>query len=151
MKRRFFSRKDGTTLGEDLRATFESAKHKFWDLIDKFSDEAEIIVNAMSDVNEAIQDGKPANEAIEFVLSRIPGDADERLYALIKEKLPEWIFKVQKFIDMIKGIEHDEAITADYESFRHKATSLTLQQLNGIDRVSSDTVVQTVYKLKSMD
>lgn len=156
MKRKLFSRKDGTTIGEDLKAIFETEKNKLWDLVQKFGDPAEIIINAMRDANDAIREGMPLDKAIDFVLSKIPGDADEKLYKFIQDHLEGWIDTCQSLLDGIKRNSGDkgtaESYQLDYESFRHKSASILLQDYAAstgetIARHESDYAIQAVYNM----
>lgn len=155
MKRKLFSQKDGTTIGEDLKAIFETEKNKLWDLVKKFGDVAETIINAMRDVSDSIREGTPVDKTIDFVLSRIPGDADEKLYKYIQDHLEGWIDSIEMLVDDIRrneGSEIAESYQADYESFRHKKASVLLQDYllsNGTDiaRHESDYTVQAVYNM----
>lgn len=155
MKRKLFSQKDGTTLGQDLKAIFETEKNKLWDLVQKFGEPAEKIIDFLRLVNEKIQEGTPTDLIIDKVLEAIPGHADEDIYKFIQENLEGWIDSIEMLVDDIRrneGSEIAESYQADYESFRHKKASVLLQDYllsNGTDiaRHESDYTVQAVYNM----
>ena len=97
MKRRLFSKRDGSTFLEDISAISEDFKNFFNALPVKLKAwiyEAEILVNAVEALDKALQDGQPADTAIDFILSNIKGDADEKIYEAVKDalsSLADWI------------------------------------------------------------
>lgn len=155
MKRKLFSRKDGTTMGEDLKAIFETEKNKLWDLVQKFGEPAEKIIDFLRLVNEKIQEGTQTDLIIDKVLAQIPGHADEDIYKFIQAHLGGWIDSIEMLVDDIRrnaGDEIAESYQADYESARHKTASILLQdylasQGESVARHESDYTVQAVYNM----
>lgn len=156
MKRKLFSQKDGTTIGEDLKEIFETEKNKLWDLVQNFGEPAEKIIDFLRLVNEKIQEGTPTDLIIDKVLEAIPGHADEAIYKFIQDHLGEWIEKAQEavylMIDLTKQDIPVGSLASDYEALRHKKASVLLQDyLNSkgkvIERHESDYTVQAVYNM----
>lgn len=150
-KMKLFSRKDGTTLPEDLKEIFESKWHDIKQLLDKFGDDAEKIIDALRKVNDEIQIGTPTDQIIQKVLDAIPGHADDAIYAFIQAHLGEWLDDAELIVDGLKA-EPVEEMSDIYESLRHKKASTLLQTWvagNGgtISRVDSDTTIQNVYQM----
>ena len=116
MKRRLFSKRDGTSFLTDLAAISEDFKNFFNALPVKLKAwiyEAEILVNAVESLDKALKDGQPADTAIDFILSNIQGDADEKVYEAVKEALSslvEWLNEGEEVLPAEKAIVVKDAL-----------------------------------------
>ena len=89
---RLFSKKDGRTFFQDLHKIKAEIEIFFDSMPVKLKSwmyEATIIIDALQKLDDALQDGEPADKAIDFILGQIKGDADERIYEAIKIALNE--------------------------------------------------------------
>lgn len=149
MKRKYFSREDGTTFSEDMNALFQEARAKFWELIRKHGDTAEDIINILKAVNDFIKQGTPADMIMDKLAIQFPNFVGTEIFEFIQNRLPSFIEKAENFLQNI-GI--DIEAEANYESLRHKTASICLQDYLAtkdvaIARVDADSVIQEVYRL----
>ena len=153
-KTRFFSRKDGTTLPQDLEKFIEGKLHDIKKLLHKFGEDAEKIVGVLRKIDAEIQAGTPTDLIIQKALVIIPGHADEAIYKFIRDHLGEFIDEADMFVKSIQsggvGEIHLPEVLSNYESLRHKKASTILElwvneNFGGISRAESDTTVQNVY------
>jgi hypothetical protein len=133
---RLFSKKDGRTFFQDL--------HKIKAEIEIFFDsmpvklkawmyEATIIIDALQKLDDALQEGEPADKAIYFILGQIKGEADERIYEGVKLALNTFLRDTRP------------------SSFaKLQLASAALMDLSGLKELEADTVTQNaVYIYKS--
>ena len=87
---RLFSKKDGRTFFQDLHKIKAEIEIFFDSMPVKLKSwmyEATIIIDALQKLDDALQDGEPADKAIDFILGQIKGDADEKIYEAVKVAL----------------------------------------------------------------
>lgn len=156
MKRKIFSQKDGTKIGEDLKEIYHEVIDK---LVRKYGDDAEKIIDFLKMIDEQIKEGTETDLIIDKVLSLIPGHANEDIYKFIQDNIGDFISFAEDIIPKITDpfdFETEDLLkaeTAEYESMRHKTASILLQDYlstkgEAIERYESDTAIQTVYFLK---
>jgi hypothetical protein len=107
-KFRLFSRKDGKTFGEHMQDAWNWLK-ELPAKVKELLPEAEDFVVAIENMAEALQEGKPVNEAVEIALSHIPGTSDEAFYELAKDALERLAIRLRNILEEIKdGVEYAE-------------------------------------------
>jgi len=140
MKRKLFSKKDGTTFVEDLHDITEEVKLFFHALpprIKQWISEATDIVDALEKLDQAFADGQPADVAIDYVLGLIKGDVDEQIYEAIKDALHSLII-------------YFEIPEQDTGSLKMAAASEAILQISELSRLEADTTAQlAVFFYKS--
>jgi hypothetical protein len=143
---RLFSKKDGTSFIEDIHTISDKTKlflAGFPDHLKKWLYEATIIIDALQKLDDALQEGEPADKAIDFILGQIKGEADERLYEYVKESLHDFLGRLD---DLAEKFGTDRRNGGEKKS----ESSLTLQTISGLSELESDTVIQNaVYIYKS--
>lgn len=140
MKRKLFSKRDGTTFLEDVKGISEDVKSFFNALparLKKWIGEAEKIVDALESLDTALQNGQPLDTAIDFVLSRVEGEADEIIYEAIKEKL-------HQFLEDISILDEWE-LSGDA---KFAMASDVLSSVSGLSRIEADTTTQIAVFIK---
>lgn len=148
MKRKLFSKKDGTTFIQDVQGISQDVKDWFNSLPLKLKEwltEAETIVDFIERIDQALLDGQPADEVIDFVLAQIPGSADEEIYEFAKEWLHEFVIDLRDYIEEANEI-------SDYEGgiLKFVTASQILQGYAEISQLEADTITQNaVYFYKS--
>lgn len=157
-KRKFFSQKDGTTLGEDAAALFNEWKIKVIDCVRKFGPIAEVFVNVMDDIVDATREGMPADRAFDFICSKIKGEVDDNLYHFIQDNLPLWVEKIRAFTDKLNDMQLDpgdrDNVQLEFETTRMKTASVAVQMHlhnlgHQVSRRETDTAVQNVFYVSS--
>ena len=145
--RRLFSKKDGTSLIQDLNAIQDELQLFFNSLPTKLRNwmyEATFLVDAIQNLDEALRDGQPADQAIDFILNGIKGEADEAIYEAVKvalHALAERVAEIQEEINDWLGATGVE---------KRIIVSEALMALSGLNELESDTVTQNaVYIYKS--
>lgn len=139
MKRKLFSKRDGTTFLEDVKGISEDVKSFFNALparLKKWIGEAEKIVDALESLDTALQNGQPLDTAIDFVLSRVEGEADEIIYEAIKEKLHQFL---EDFSDPLEVWDGDA---------KFQMASDVLSSISGLTRIEADTTTQIAVFIK---
>ena len=134
--RKLFSKSDGTSFKEDIQDISEDLKAFFSSLpprLKKWLSEAEDFVIALEKLEAAIQDGQPADVAIDYVLTFIKGDADELVYEALKQRLSDFIDDIQGYID-----EAGEILGEDKFAFVSEA----LMEISDLNRIEADTTTQ---------
>jgi len=143
MKRRLFSDKDGTTFKEDVADISEEVKAFFQTIpvkLKKLLTTAERFVIALQTLDDAIEEGQPADIVIDKILSSIEGDVDERIYEAIKESLHNF---VDYTTDTLKR-------WTDGEAKLGYASGGMQQVFTDITRLEADTAIQLAcYAQKS--
>lgn len=138
MKRKLFSKRDGTTFLEDVKGISEDVKSFFNALparLKKWIGEAEKIVDALESLDTALQNGQPLDTAIDFVLSRVEGEADEIIYEAIKEKLHQFL--------------EDISILDEWDGdAKFQMASDVLSSVSGLTRIEADTTTQVAVFIK---
>ncbi len=141
MKRKLFSKKDGTTFLEDVKGISEDVKSFFNALparLKKWIGEAEKIVDALEYLDTALQNGQPLDTAIDFVLSRVEGEADEIIYEAIKEKLHQFLEDISAQLD-------EWELSGDA---KFAMASDVLSSISGLTRIEADTTTQIAVFIK---
>lgn len=140
MKRKLFSKKDGTTFVQDLHDITEEVKLFFHALppkIKQWISEATDIVDALEKLDQALKDGQPADTAIDYVLGLIKGDADEQIYEAIKNALHSLVV----YFEFAGGND---------SSLKLVTASEALMQLSELSQIEADTTTQlAVFFYKS--
>lgn len=145
--RKLFSKKDGTTFFEDIHAISDEAKALFDGLpikLRKWIYESTVIIDALQKLDDALQEGEPADKAIDFILGQIKGDADELLYESIKQALSD-------FVDRLNYLKEKFATDEIAEGSEKKefATDVLIE-VSKLSVLEADTVTQNaVYIYKS--
>ncbi len=150
MKRRIFSRKDGTTFKEDMHDISEEVGAFLKGLPAKIKallPEAEDFSRAVQALSDAVKDGQPADAAIDLALSYIPGTADEEFYAKAKHALEALAIRLQILIDQANDITN-----AWGSAKRETAASLVIEWNSGEPQaIEANYAVETaVYYTKSV-
>ena len=143
---RLFSKKDGRTFFQDLHKIKAEIEIFFDSMPVKLKSwmyEATIIIDALQKLDDALQDGEPADKAIDFVLGQIKGDADERIYEAIKIALNE-LLQFTEFMN-----EDLDTLTIPGQIKRNIGVG-TLIEISNLNELEADTVTQNaVYIYKS--
>lgn len=148
-KRKLFSKKDGSTFGEDVKDIAEDVAAFIKGIpakLKSYLPEATDIVEAIEALDDALQDGQPLDAAIDHALSFIPSTGDEVVYEKIKDLisdladfLREKLDDAQDLIDYVEG----GAIKAA------TASQILAEYATEFDRIETDTTVQlAVYLFK---
>lgn len=144
--RKLFSKKDGTTFFEDIKDISDDAKALFDGLpikLRKWIYESTVIIDALQKLDDALQEGEPADKAIDFILGQIKGDADERIYEAIKIALNE-LLQFTEFMN-----EDLDTLTIPGQIKRNIGVG-TLIEISNLNELEADTVTQNaVYIYKS--
>ena len=143
MKRRIFSKKDGTTFVQDIQDIAEDVKNFFDSLPTKIKTwiaEAEDIIDVLEKIDQALQDGQPADTVIDFILAQIEGTADEEVYETLKYRLHDFIQDIEE----LPGILEDGILGDDKFAF----ASDVLSEVSGLERIESDTTIQIAVYFK---
>ncbi len=144
---RLFSKKDGRTFFQDLHKIKAEIEIFFDSMPVKLKSwmyEATIIIDALQKLDDALQEGQPADKAIDFILGQIKGDADERLYELIKIALHDL---VERMIDLGAEIGDEKFI---YGAMKKDVATDVLIPISELSVLEADTVTQNaVYIYKS--
>ena len=142
MKRRLFSDKDGTTFKEDVADISEEVKAFFQTIpvkLKKLLTTAERFVIALQTLDDAIEEGQPADIVIDKILSSIKGDVDERIYEAIQEALHDFVAYITTLGQWATG-----------ESKMDFASDGMLQVFPDITKLEADTAIQLAcYAQKS--
>ena len=150
MKRKIFSKKDGTTfkedvadISDDVRAWFEHVPIE----IKRLLAPAEDFVHGVEHLNELLKDGMPLNEAIENTLAFF--NIDDKLYQQFKLMLEVFAVRAMNFISSAESkIFFFEQIAG---SVKRDAATDALMQVTKADKVEADTAIQfAVYALKKI-
>lgn len=140
MKRKLFSKKDGTPFMQDLHDITEEVKLFFHALppkIKQWISEATDIVDALEKLDQALKDGQPADVAIDYVLGLIKGDLQEEVYEAIKDALNNLIITFE-LSDQDKGTD------------KLTIASEAILQISELSRLEADTTAQlAVFFYKS--
>jgi hypothetical protein len=143
---RLFSKKDGRTFFQDLHKIKAEIEIFFDSMPVKLKSwmyEATIIIDALQKLDDALQDGEPADKAIDFILGQIKGDADERIYEAIKIALNE-LLQFTEFMN-----EDLDTLTIPGQIKRNIGVG-TLIEISNLNELEADTVTQNaVYIYKS--
>ena len=143
---RLFSKKDGRTFFQDLHKIKAEIEIFFDSMPVKLKSwmyEATIIIDALQKLDDALQEGEPADKAIDFILGQIKGDADERIYEAIKIALNE-LLQFTEFMN-----EDLDTLTIPGQIKRNIGVG-TLIEISNLNELEADTVTQNaVYIYKS--
>lgn len=143
---RLFSKKDGRTFFQDLHKIKAEIEIFFDSMPVKLKSwmyEATIIIDALQKLDDALQDGEPADKAIDFILGQIKGDADEKIYEAIKIALNE-LLQFTEFMN-----EDLDTLTIPGQIKRNIGVG-TLIEISNLNELEADTVTQNaVYIYKS--
>ena len=141
---RLFSKKDGRTFFQDLHKIKAEIEIFFDSMPVKLKSwmyEATIIIDALQKLDDALQDGEPADKAIDFILGQIKGDADEKIYEAIKIALNE-LLQFTEFMN-------EDLDTLTIPGQRNIGVG-TLIEISNLNELEADTVTQNaVYIYKS--
>lgn len=144
MKRRFFSRKDGTTFKEDVHDLSDNLKEFFHGLPENIKlilPDAEDFVAAVQAVSDAIKDGEVADIAVRKALEFIPGDLDTEIYEKAKHLLEQLAIRLQIILENAK--------TWDWRNAKKEtATILTMATTSATTKDASYAVETSVYYTK---
>lgn len=143
---RIFSKKDGTTLIQDLQTIKAEAK-LFFDAmpvkLKAWMYEATIIIDALQKLDDALQEGEPADKAIDFILGQIKGDADEAIYEAVKKGLHDLVERMNDLAD-------DIGEPFIYGDMKKDIATDVLIPISELSVLEADTVTQNaVYIYKS--
>lgn len=136
MKRKLFSKKDGTTFIEDVKDISEEVKNFFNSLppkIKKWIAEAETIVEFLERIEEAFE-SQELEAALEFVFAQIKGDRDKEIFEAIKKAIHDLTFGLDEW--------HDK-----FEIATEALTTLTGDELNQIEIDTTTQVAVYMYKV----
>ena len=143
---RLFSKKDGRTFFQDLHKIKAEIEIFFDSMPVKLKSwmyEATVIIDALQKLDDALQEGEPADKAIDFILGQIKGDADERIYEAIKIALNE-LLQFTEFMN-----EDLDTLTIPGQIKRNIGVG-TLIEISNLNELEADTVTQNaVYIYKS--
>ena len=143
---RLFSKKDGRTFFQDLHKIKAEIEIFFDSMPVKLKSwmyEATIIIDALQKLDDALQDGEPADKAIDFILGQIKGDADERIYEAI-------IIALNELLQFTEFMNEDlDTLTIPGQIKRNIGVG-TLIEISNLNELEADTVTQNaVYIYKS--
>lgn len=145
MKRKLFSKKDGTTTKEDIAAIKQNIKARFEHLpieLKKLLPIAEDIVIYLQLLDDMLEEGHPVNEAIEKVLALTKTEVDDELYELFKVFMVDFAHIAESIFD-----ELSEWVT----SFQKRETAVDILSAYTLSsELQADTAIQlAVYSIKS--
>lgn len=144
MKRKFFSRKDGTTIVEDIQDLSDNLKEFFQGLpevIKLILPESEDFVRVVQTVSDAVKDGQVADIAIRKGLELLPGETDTEIYEKVKHLLEQLAIRLQIALEQAKSWEWSN-------SKKQAATEMTMTVTNAEKRTASYAVETAVYYSK---
>lgn len=142
-----FRKNDGVSFLEDVKGLSEDVKMFVTSMPLKLKNwmyEATIIIDALQKLDDVLQEGEPADKAIDFILGQIKGDADELLYESIKQALSD-------FVDRLNYLKEKFATDEIAEGSEKKefATDVLIE-VSKLSVLEADTVTQNaVYIYKS--
>lgn len=142
MKRRLFSKKDGSTFREDIKDISQDVKAFFNGLPAKLKTwipEAEDAVRALQVIEDALQDGQPADQIARVIMARIKGDVDERVYEFLREKLGELIMELESAIMTVKGFPEVPTLVGETKL---RWAGDCIQHISDLSRIECDTTAQ---------
>lgn len=141
MKRKLFSKKDGTTFVQDVKGISEDVKVFFNALplnIKKWIAEAEDIVRVLEELQKAVQDGQPADTIIDSILAKTKTDIDDRVYEWLKSSLEDLLFHIDLTL----------ANADDIGTTKFQLASEALIEIADISRLEADTTAQIAVFLQ---
>ena len=142
---RLFSKKDGRTFFQDLHKIKAEIEIFFDSMPVKLKSwmyEATIIIDALQKLDDALQEGEPADKAIDFILAQIKGESQERIYESVKRALHSLIERIESAEQEVDGII--------FGVDKAKVATSQLMDLANLSELEADTVVQNaVYIYKS--
>lgn len=147
---RLFSKKDGRTFFQDLHKIKAEIEIFFDSMPVKLKSwmyEATIIIDALQKLDDALQEGEPADKAIDFILGQIKGEADEAIYEAVKKGLHDLVERMNDLADEIG----EPFIYGDMKGDMKKdiATDVLIP-ISELSVLEADTVTQNaVYIYKS--
>jgi hypothetical protein len=155
MKYRLFSDSDGTKFPEDIKRIIAEAKDKFDNLIRKYGNIAEDIISVLKRIEELTKQGSVADEIFDKIKVEFPDFFAVKGFEFIQDALPGIIEKIEEYIGAM-NFDLSNTYQASFESYRHKTASIIFEGALGavhgktITRVESDSVIQEVYRVKSL-
>ena len=145
MKRKLFSKKDGTTFIQDVQGISQDVKDWFNSLplkLKEWISEAEAVVDFLERIDQALQDGQPADEVIDFVLAQVKGQKDEEIYEFAKDWLHEFVIDLRDLIE--EANEYEGGV------IKFTTASQILKAYSDLSQLEADTVTQNaVYFYKA--
>lgn len=144
MKRRLFSKDDGTTTIQDISAMTEEFKAWFNHLpleIKKLMPIAEKAVRFLQELDDMLEEGHPVNEALEKVLAMTKTEVDDKAYEVFKQY-------VARFADFAENLIQDlDGVPTGEDKFKY--ASGIVQYVCKVSELQADTAAQlAVYAIK---
>ncbi|MCP5326759.1 MAG: hypothetical protein H7A09_10610 [Oceanospirillaceae bacterium] len=122
-KRRFLQR---------ITAKLQGAWAWFLDLfskVDEWIDTVGVqVITFVEGINQAIKQGTPSGNVLDYIVSLIPGELDDQVLAFLREKLPVVLYQ----LELIVSLDGFNSLTADQQN-EHLFD--TLRSLSGNDVV----------------
>lgn len=150
MKRKLFSKKDGTTFRQDINDISEDVRAFFNGLpahIKKWLPEAEDIVRSLQKIENALQDGQPADQIARLIMAQIKGEVDEIVYEWLRDRLNELIMELESAILAAQGFIELETVVGETKI---RWAGKCIKDLSDMTQIESDTTAQVaVYFVKS--